>query len=366
MERVVLIPAYKPSDIIVNFVKELKASSFEVVVVDDGGGGDFDGVFNSLQSICKVIRYTPNKGKGAALKTGFKYIRENMPDTRFVITADADGQHKIGDIISVADRLSAEENKNVMVIGARHFENKVPFRSKFGNITTRFVFRLLTGQKVVDTQTGLRGFPFSCLQWLESVKGDRYEYEMNMLMKAVEQGIKIRQVEIETVYENDNSSSHFRPFVDSVRIYKTIFAACTPLKYLASALLAFAVNFGIYSLLVRALKTHISFYLPIAFFVAWAISSFINFTVNRSFVFEKKDGFLTSFAGYYSLAVVVSLVKFGITYLFADIIKLGPYSDYIALPIAEAILFVSNYFVQKIFIFKKSKSNDMRGGNNGK
>ena len=94
----------------------------------------------------------------------------------------------------------------------------MPFRSRFGNSITRVVFNLLTRQKVTDTQTGLRGFTFDQLEWLEGIKGDRYEYEMNMLMKASDEKIQIKEVKIETVYENNNESSHFRPFQDSVRI----------------------------------------------------------------------------------------------------------------------------------------------------
>lgn len=351
MDKVILIPAYKPSELLVDFVRELKENSLETVVVDDGGGDEFDGIFNSIADLCKVIRYTPNRGKGAALKTGFKYIRENIPSCKYVITADADGQHKISDIIRVAERL-AEENENVMVTGARHFENEVPLRSRLGNNVTRFVYNLLTRQKVTDTQTGLRGFHISALPWLESIKGDRYEYEMNMLMKAGEEGVEIREVKIETVYENNNASSHFRPFADSVRIYKTIFTASTPLKYLFSSVLAFVINYGIYALLVWALKPVISVYLLISTLVAWIVSSFINFTVNRSFVFEKKDKYLASFAGYYSLAVFVYLAKLGITYLFVDVIHV---SEYIAMPIAEVVLFVVTYFVQKLFIFGRKK-----------
>lgn len=351
MDRVILIPAYQPADILVDFVKELKESSFETVVVDDGGGAAFDEIFNKVAELCTVIRYTPNLGKGAALKAGFKYIRENIPSARFVITADADGQHKIPDIIKVADAL-ASSPENIMVIGARHFENKVPLRSKFGNTVTRFVYNVLTRQKITDTQTGLRGFHVSMLPWLESVEGDRYEYEMNVLMAVGENQIKITEVKIETIYENDNSSSHFRPFHDSVRIYKTIFLASTPLKYMASALLAFALNYGIYALLVWLLKPVVAKYLFISTLVAWVISSFVNFSVNRSVVFRKKDGYFAAFAGYYSLAVIVYFVKFGMTYVFVNLLHI---SEYIAMPISEVILFVVNYFVQKLLIFGKKK-----------
>ena len=352
MDTVILIPAYKPTEALVDFVKRLRQSELEVVVIDDGGGSDFDFVFDALEELCHVIRYTPNKGKGAAMKCGFAYIRENMKNVGYIVTADADGQHKIPDIIRVADKLR-EEKGNVIVTGARHFENEVPFRSRFGNSITRVVFNLLTRQKVTDTQTGLRGFAFDQLEWLEGIKGDRYEYEMNMLMKASDEKIQIKEVKIETVYENNNESSHFRPFQDSVRIYKTIFMASTAVKFLLSALLAFLIDFALYALLLRVfspLRTELCLLLSTLF--AWMVSSFTNFTVNRKVVFEKNDGFWRSFGGYYSLAVAVYFAKL----LIVELLVFLHVNEYLAKLVAEVALFVSNYFIQKLLIFKSKKT----------
>ena len=121
---------------------------------------------------------------------------------------------------------------------------------------------------------------------------------------------------------------------------------------MASALLAFALNYGIYALLVWLLKPVVEKYLFISTLVAWVISSFVNFSVNRSVVFRKKDGYFAAFAGYYSLAVIVYFVKFGMTYVFVNLLHI---SEYIAMPISEVILFVVNYFVQKLLIFGKKK-----------
>ncbi len=350
METVILIPAYKPSDNLIEFVRELKKSAFDVLVIDDGGGSDYDGVFSALDGDCHMIRYTPNMGKGAAMKRGFAYIREKMPETKYIVTADADGQHKIPDIINVANKLK-EENKGCIVTGARHFENEVPFRSKAGNAITRFVFNTLTSQHVTDTQTGLRGFYYSQLSWLEGIKGDRYEYEMNMLMKASDEKLKIKEVKIETVYENNNESSHFRPFQDSVRIYKTIFAASTAVKYLLSALLAFALDFLMFFVFNKFVFFFMSegIRITLATLFAWMISSFTNFSVNRKIVFEKSDGYWKSFFGYYSLAVFVYLAKLGIIQLFVFL----HINEYFAKLVAEVALFISNYFIQKLVIFKK-------------
>ena len=123
-----------------------------------------------------------NRGKGHALKTGFEYILNNTNESIGVVTADADGQHLVKDILSIAAEVYNQKDK--IVLGERKFVGKVPLRSKVGNTATRGIFTLVSGQKILDTQTGLRGFPIKLLPWLLSVEGERFEYEMNMLLEA--------------------------------------------------------------------------------------------------------------------------------------------------------------------------------------
>lgn len=350
MDTVILIPAYKPDEGLIPLTGEL-ARSFDVVVVDDGSGEEYGRIFKRLENVCRVIRYEKNKGKGGALKTGFAYIRSNMPDCKYIVTADADGQHKIPDIKKVADRLRSEEKG--FVIGSRLFKNKVPLRSRFGNTLTKLVFRVLTGIKLSDTQTGLRAFHASECGWLESINGERYEYEMNMLMSAAEDKLPIHEEIIETVYENNNASSHFKAVKDSIRIYKTIYLASSPLKYATSSLLCFALDFVlmlIFSALPGISSMSKELNAAIATFAAWLISSFTNFNINRSFVFKKKDEYLKSMIGYYSLAGVVYLIKLGLIELIIN--RLG-FKLWITKMIVETAMFVFTYFVQHNLIFKK-------------
>lgn len=369
MKKAVLIPAYKPEVTFENFIKELANTDFEIVVVDDGSGSEFDEAFYSVSEYCRLVRYPENHGKGYALKTGYKYIRENMPDCECIVTADADGQHKIPDIFKVAERLEREESG--FVIGAREFENDVPARSKFGNKLTRAVFRVLTGVKLTDTQTGLRAFRMSDLEWMEGIKGDRYEYEMNVLMEAAESKIKIHEESILTVYENNNSSSHFRAVRDGLRIYKTIYLASTRLKYLTSSVIAFWLNYALILLLSNspavnnvisglvekmpeglASLFHNAVNVAFATFIAWLISSFLNFILNRSFVFRKKDAFWASLLGYYSLAIISYFIK-----MLAEQACVAIFGNHLAIivPIVEAVFFILNYFIQHRFIFAKTK-----------
>ncbi len=161
-----------------------------------------------------VLTHDRNRGKGTALKTGFAWVAGHAPGET-VVCADSDGQHLVRDIVRVACAVQP----GTMVLGGRKFTGKVPVRSRLGNSVTRHVFRALSGVPVYDTQTGLRAYPHELLDWLCSVPGERFEYEFQALLRARTAGIRIVEVEIETVYEVERRSSHFRPVRDSVRIY---------------------------------------------------------------------------------------------------------------------------------------------------
>lgn len=220
MDTIVLIPAYQPDEKLLSTLKALDALNFGLVVVDDGSGKDYDDVFIQAGKYARVIRYAVNRGKGGALKQGIRCIRKCFPNCRYLITADADGQHSPSDIANLSKRLMEGEHR--FVIGSRAFVGEVPLRSRFGNSLTRQVFALVSGVRVQDTQTGLRGFDRSLFDWLLSIPGNRYEYEMNVLMSASRDQIEIDEISIQTIYENDNSTSHFDPIKDSIKIYKEI------------------------------------------------------------------------------------------------------------------------------------------------
>lgn len=216
---VILIPAYQPTDALVSLTEILSSRGYTIVCVDDGSGADFDGIFENTAEFAEVLRYPNNLGKGGALKHGIRHIMSDArySNFKYIVTADADGQHKPDDIEKV---IRETEVFGGLVLGVRFFTGKVPLRSRFGNSITRFVFALLTGKHISDTQTGLRGFEISPIY--TDIAGERYEYEMNVLLTAAEEDIPIYEVPIETVYENNNEGSHFRPLRDSARIYKTI------------------------------------------------------------------------------------------------------------------------------------------------
>ncbi len=219
----VLIPAYQPDDKLTALVDRLRAEFAHVVVVDDGST-EGRAVFEAIRpKVDAVLVHEQNRGKGAALKTGFAWIRDHQADSLGVVTADADGQHKVEDIRRVAEALGHQTDG--LVLGVRHFGLKVPFRSRLGNHWTTAFFWLLTGLAIKDTQTGLRGVPRALLDRVLALGGDRYEYEMRMLVDARLHRQKPLQLPIETVYIDGNKSSHFHPLRDTFLTQRALLSA---------------------------------------------------------------------------------------------------------------------------------------------
>ena len=209
----ILIPAYQPDAKLVGLVEALRADFPHVVVVDDGSTG-CEETFEAIRGRVEALLAHPaNRGKGAALKTGFAWIREHLPGTG-VVTADADGQHTPEDIRRVAEATATR--KGGIVLGVRTFEGPIPFRSRWGNGWARILFRLLTGLALRDTQSGLRGIPTDMLDRMLALRGDRYEYETRMLVDARRHALPPLQIPIRTVYLEENRSSHYRPFRDTL------------------------------------------------------------------------------------------------------------------------------------------------------
>lgn len=110
-------------------------------------------------------------------------------------------------------------NPDKFILGIRDFLDKsIPFRSRFGNSCTSWVFKFFCGLDLKDTQTGLKGIPASFIPTLMETPGERFEYASSVLLKTKRQGVEILQFPIQTIYINGNETSHFNPLLDSVRI----------------------------------------------------------------------------------------------------------------------------------------------------
>lgn len=215
----VLIPAYKPMPELADYVRELiSGGAGLVLVVNDGSPKSDQDIFKQVDQIpnCQVIGYDDNRGKGMALKYGFSYLFEHYRELVGVVTADADGQHRVEDVVTIGEHLCHYDAS--YIIGMRDFsQDHVPLRSWLGNRLTTIMFYLFFGKWVKDTQTGLRGIKMEELPEVIQLPGERFDYEINILIMIAICDKSYQMVHIHTVYAEDHSS-HYDTWHDSVLI----------------------------------------------------------------------------------------------------------------------------------------------------
>ena len=339
-ERFALIPAYEPEDNMLAVVREMTGLGFQAVVVDDGSGPAFEEVFAQASACGTLLRHEVNRGKGAAVRTGLSWIRTQAEGPCTVVTLDADGQHLPEDARRAAE--AAEAEPGALILGRRTFQGHAPLRNRFGNAVTRAVFHLSTGTRVFDTQTGLRAFSGDWIPFMLEIQGDRYEYEMNVLMSWARSGRPIREIPIETVYIDGNTHSHFSVLKDSFRIYREI------LKFSAASLTGFFVDYGLFCLLSAVTDS-----VTLPNILARVVSGSVNYTLNRKLVFHSRAGVGQSLIGYAALACGILALNTALLWLLSA--KLG-LSRYAAKILVEIGLFALSYFVQKRWIFRKKET----------
>lgn len=229
----VIIPALNPPHELINYIYDLLNQNVsQIVVVNDGSSTHCNSLFNEILHIqnCTVLTHETNRGKGRALKTAFQHVL-NHCNVEGVITADADGQHSVQDVIKMGRALSNVQDG--ILLGVRDFDQDyVPARSYIGNKLTCFLFNFLFKIKLIDTQTGLRGIPINLLPILLDLEGERYEYEMNMLIALAKRKLPIQQLPIQTIYLNKNKSSYYHPIKDSYKIFSMILSGIAANKKL--------------------------------------------------------------------------------------------------------------------------------------
>lgn len=333
MKRYALIPAYQPDALLAELTAQLEYSGFEVLLVDDGSGPAYQSTFDACTA-CQVLRHTENRGKGAALKTGLSWLKHNAHAPYVVVSADADGQHLPSDILAAAEE--AQLHPDSLILGERSLGPQAPLRSRLGNGLSRLLFRLCTGSWVRDTQTGLRACREGLVDWLLSVDGSRYEYEMNVLLAAGPAQVPLRSVPIQTIYRPGNPTSHFRAVRDTGRILGQV------LRFSAASLVSFGVDFGLFCLF-----SGLTGLVVLSNVLARLFSAGVNFTLNRSLVFREQGDWRSQLSRYALLAAAVLLCNS----LILRALTLGGIPAPAAKLVTELGLFLCSYAVQRRFIF---------------
>lgn len=347
----VIIPSYQPDGKLMEVVKGLVEKGFEdIILVDDGSGESYAPIFGEAALFKEVtlLTHPENRGKGCALKTAFDCCIKERPNCSGVITVDGDNQHHVDDIYACCEKM--KEKPDHVILGARDFSAKeVPFRSRFGNVLTKGVFRFVCGIKITDTQTGLRAIPARFLPVMMEIEGSRYEYETNMLLELKARGIPFEEVTIRTIYLDENDSSHFNPLRDSIRIYKTIFAFAA--SSFASSLIDLVLFYLCISFLARMIPEG-AWNIAIATAAARVCSSLFNYNMNRQKVF--RSGGRNSIVKYYILCVLQFAASAGLVSLVSCLFPAGSFGKTLIKAVIDVLLFLLSYQIQREWVFRKA------------
>ena len=353
----IVIPSYEPDDRLIALLSDLDGKGMgPVIIVNDGSSEEYDPIFAKAEPIIarlggKLISYRPNRGKGRALKTAFEYIAENMPEAVGCVTADSDGQHTPDCIASIIDKLV--DNPLSLILGVRVFNKKdIPWKSWFGNTVTIKVFSYVAGMHVSDTQSGLRGIPFKFMKELIDIKGERFEFETQMLLECAGR-YDLIEIPIKTIYESkENHQTHFRPVVDSMRIYKILGRKF--IKFVFASLSSFVIDILLFHLFVFLFKDSFPLiYVTVATVGARVISAVYNYLINYKFVFKSRASKATSLTKYALLAVIQMTLSAGIV---SAIVFIFPgCRETLVKAIVDTLLFLLSYAIQQRFVFS-SKS----------
>lgn len=352
----VLIPALNPPESLEKYIRELVQADFKkIILVDDGSDQSYQAIFKRIVDMdfdsggeVILLRHEENYGKGRALKTGFGYFMDKCDDLHGIITVDSDGQHLVKDVIKISDAIDRAVGPT-LVLGTRSFDyDYVPPKSKFGNKLTCAVFRALNGKYIHDTQTGLRGFTKNILtpEYL-NLSGERFEYEINMLIYAVRNHFAIEEIGIETVYIDENKSTHFHPLKDSWKVYKVLFSNF--FRYAFSSLASCIIDLGLFELLILVFANlSVNIRLLAATVAARIVSSLFNFAFNKKIVFQSEGKFAKQLVKYYSLCIVQMFLSAFFVIVLDKILGVNHLVEKI---FVDTVLFFVSYHVQRSFIF---------------
>lgn len=349
----IVLPSLNPDKKFLRVVDGLLESGFEnIVIVDDGSNEENKKYFEeaAAHKQCRLSVHPQNKGKGAALKTAFRYVLDELPEVKGVITIDGDGQHLLPDVIACGQKMLEVGDK--VVLGCRDFTKPgIPPRSVAGNKTTSRLFRLCYGIKLSDTQTGLRAIPREYLERFCQIDGERFEYETNMLLQMKRMGIAFVEQPIETVYDPEDYGSHYNAVKDSWRIFKVMF------KFLMSSTGSLVLDMGLFYLVMRLFAAALGSYAElVATAVARLCSSFVNFNANNTVVFNNKGSYKRSLLRYYCLCIPQMLVSAGLVTLINRLLgNTAPLIATLVKILVDTVLFFISYTIQREWVFSAKK-----------
>ncbi len=363
MKNAIIIPALEPNNNLISYIEELIINKFEhIIIVNDGSSKKSDYIFNeiSTKKNCIVLTHTENMGKGAALKTAIRYIKNSMPEIEGIITVDADGQHSVNDVKRMNNALI--KNKDSLILGVRDFDKNTPLRSRIGNVLSAKTLKLIYGIKLNDTQTGLRAISSKYFNWLLSLNGQRYEYELNMIIFSKKISLAIHTITIQTLYFDNNSDSHFRAIRDGGKVYFQMLKGL--FQYIGNSIISGGTDIILFTILFYIINLYTSKVVAtaIAATIARIVSSVVDFKLNRSTFASKSTTTYKAYFKYYTLWIAQLCTSILLVNSLSSLFKIVQTA---IKPFSDLVLAIISYQIQLHWVFKtkieqKSKEQNKR------
>ena len=342
----VIIPVFNPSNKLLELVKDLKKENIDILIINDGSCENID-IFKKIKKEynIKILEYEENKGKGHALKYGMQYYINNYKDYKGIVTVDADYQHLPKDVLKIMNEM--DNNPDTIILGCRDFNSKnVPFTNRIGNKITSYVFKILYGKYISDTQTGLRGIPNSLIETCLYIHGSRFEYEIAQLINIVNKDIKMKEVSIETVYY-ESRDSKFHKIHDSIKIYKIILKES--FRFMIASFLSSIVDIILFTIILELLSKYGDISILLATFGARIIAILLNFYLAKNFVFYSVKETKKIISLYYLLGLTKMIISALLVLFISKYINI---SKPLIKILVDGIIYLSSYNIQKKYIFQ--------------
>lgn len=359
LKMTVVIPSYNPDVKLSMLVDELIMSGFsDIIIIDDGSDFSIKNVESAFEYVkkkaeCTILHHPTNLGKGMALKTGFKFCIHNRSEGTLIVTTDDDGHYSVANMLKCVELYKERYIEELPVlIASRDFKaGAYSAKRRLFNKISGVAMTYLCGVEVRDVQTGLRLIPIKYLNKLLEIDGERFDYEVNMLVELKYNNIKTVEHIIPMEKETILKYADYNPIWDICRLIAVI------LKYALSSLAATALDVIIFYLIILMMDGTLfsigkSEGMLFATFVARVASSTFNCIVNKRTVFKSDEPMKRVIVKFY----IFSLFRAAFSYVMvlgASYI-LGLYADtgtVLVKLLVDLILFFAGYSIQKKFIF---------------
>ena len=356
----VVIPSYNPNVNLTMFIDELLLAGFrDIVIVDDGSDLDEKKVqmaysYVKAKNECVVMHHGTNMGKGAALKTAFKYCMLNRPKDTLIITVDDDGQYSVENIIQCVERYRAiyeETGEYPVLLGSRKFaDSGYKFVKRLVNYISGFVMKYMCFVKVRDVQTGLRLIPHKYLRQMMHIDGNGFDYEINMLPEMKYKKIPYAE-EMIYIDQTNGQYADYNPVRDVLKCLGVM------IRYVFSSLSATVLDIVVFYILLMMFDSGVlpldkSLGMLYATFIARVASSTYNCIINKKAVFKSEVPMKSVIVRFYVFSMIKAVISYFMT--LASSYLIGSYADSLTVVvklIVDLILFFGGYPVQKKWIF---------------